>query len=287
VTALDLKTGILTTGLLAGGVTHGVVPLGGGKVAVADSEAKTVKVFDGTSGKVLADIPTAQYSPISGGHTLDALVLEPRSGLIVAVNGESGILLLVDFKVSQVVGTIALGGRPEFAVADGHGDLYVNIIAGGTSEILAIDIGAKRVVRRFPLAGCEDPTGLVYDHDDHLLISVCGNGLAKFVQAASGHEVASLSVSKGADAVMFDPRRRLAFVPGADGTLSVIAVRSPNDIAVVQTLTTQKGTRLGAVDSSTGRVYLPTAKFGPAAAPSPYPSVIPDTFKILIVAPDK
>jgi hypothetical protein len=85
---------------------------------------------------------------------------------------------------------------------------------------------------------------------------------------------------------MFDPQRRLVFVPAADsGTLSVIAVRSATDISVVQTLPTQVGTRLGAVDVSSGRVYLPTAKFGPPVPPSPYPSVVPGTFEILVVAP--
>ena len=68
--------------------------------------------------------------------------------------------------------------------------------------------------------------------------------------------------------------------------MSVIAVRSAVDIAVVQTVVTQKGTRLGAVDSASGRVYLPAAKFGPPVPPIPYPSVLPGTFEILVVAPN-
>ncbi|KLU24470.1 hypothetical protein EOS_20025 [Caballeronia mineralivorans PML1(12)] len=90
VTALDLKTGRLNTGLLAAGVTHGVAVLGDGKVAVADSKSESVKIFEGVSGKILADISTAQYDPIGGSHTLDALVVEPKTGLMVAVNGEPG-----------------------------------------------------------------------------------------------------------------------------------------------------------------------------------------------------
>jgi hypothetical protein len=85
---------------------------------------------------------------------------------------------------------------------------------------------------------------------------------------------------------MFDAQRGLAFVPAADnGTLSVIAVRSTADISVVQTLRTRAGTRLGAVALSSGRVYLPAAKFGPPVPPSPYPSVLPGTFEILVAAP--
>jgi hypothetical protein len=92
---------------------------------------------------------------------------------------------------------------------------------------------------------------------------------------------------RGADAVMFDSVRRRAFVAGGeDGTLCVIAVRSNRDIAVVQTLSTQKGTRLGAVDIDSGRVYLPSAKFGPPKPPIPYPTVLPGTFGFLVAAPN-
>jgi DNA-binding beta-propeller fold protein YncE len=98
---------------------------------------------------------------------------------------------------------------------------------------------------------------------------------------------ASISVGEGADAVMYDPGRHRAFVASADsGTLSVVAIRSASDAVLVQTLPTQKGTRLGAVDIETGRVYLPAAEFGPPKPPSPYPSVVPGTFEFIVVVPD-
>ena len=85
---------------------------------------------------------------------------------------------------------------------------------------------------------------------------------------------------------MFDSKRRRAFVASGDaGTLSVIAVRGAGDVALVQTLTTQIGTRLGAVDIESGRVYLPSAKFGPPRPPIPYPTVLPGSFEILVVSP--
>jgi hypothetical protein len=85
---------------------------------------------------------------------------------------------------------------------------------------------------------------------------------------------------------MFDSMRRLAFVAsGEDGKLSVIAVRGSHDIALVQTLGTQIGTRSGAVDLETGLVYLPSGKLGPPKPPIPYPTVLPGTFEFLVAAP--
>jgi hypothetical protein len=287
VAALDLKTGKLTTGLVSGKMTHGLAVLGDGTLAVDDAANKTVTVFNGADGKIVATIPTAEYNPMDGGHALDAILLEPTSGLVVAINGESGLLLLIDVHQAKVVGTISIGGHPEFAVANGKGRVYVNVEGDKASQIVAVDIASRKVVQKIPLKGCEGPTGLAYDQGSDLLISVCGdNGVTKFIHGAGGDESASIKVGKGADAVMFDPQRHLAFIPSAEkGTLSVIAVRSATDVAVVQTVTTQKGTRLGAVDTTSGRVYLPAAKFGPPVPPSRHPSVLPGTFEILVVAP--
>ena len=286
VTALDLKTNKLTTGLVPGKTTHGVAPLGDGRVAVDDSATKTVTIFKGTTGEIVATIPTAEQNPVNGNHALDALVVEPKSGLLVAINGESGLLILIDTQQNTVTGTVSIGGKPEFAAADGQGRLYVNRNLGKKSEVVGVDIAARKVIEHFPLQGCEESTGIAYDKGDDLLISVCDNGLVKFLHRTDGREAASLRAGEGADAVMFDSQRRLVFVPAADaGTLSVIAVRSAADIAIVQTLPTQHGTRLGAVALSTGRVYLPAAKFGPPVPPIPYPSVVAGSFEILVAAP--
>jgi DNA-binding beta-propeller fold protein YncE len=287
VTALDLKTAKLTTGLVPGKMTHGLAVLGDGTLAVDDAATKVVTIFNGADGKVVATIPTAEYNPANGGHALDAMLLEPTSGLLVAINGESGLLLLIDVHQAKVVGTIAIGGHPEFAAANNNGRVYVNVEDGETSQIVGVDIASRKVVQKIRLNGCKGPTGLAYDRDNDLLISVCGdNGVTKFIHADGGREAVSIRVGAGADAVIFDPHRHLVFIPSAEkGTLSVIAVRSAADIGVVQTLTTQKGTRLGAVDSTSGRVYLPAGKFGPPVPPSPYPSVLPGSFEILVIEP--
>jgi len=287
VTAMNLKTNTVTTGLVAGKITHALVPLGDGTLAVDDSQTKIITIFDGASGKILSTIPTANVNPVSGIHALDAMVLEPKTGLLIALNGGSGLLLLVDVKKSSVIGTISLDGHPEFAAADGTGNIYINVNRGKSSEIVSMDMVSRKVVKRIPLDGCEEATGLAYDQADQVVLSVCDNGILKAYDAHAGRVVASIAVGRGADAVMFDSVRRRAFVAGGDdGTLGVIAVRGGGDIALVQTLRTQTGTRLGAVDMDSGRVYLPSAKFGPPKPPIPYPAVLPGTFEILVAAPN-
>jgi hypothetical protein len=56
---------------------------------------------------------------------------------------------------------------------------------------------------------------------------------------------------------------------------------------VVQNLATERGARTMTLDPKTHRIYLVTAKFGPppaptAAQPRPWPTVLPDTFVVLV-----
>ena len=286
VTSLQLQGASAAENILKRPLTHGLALLADGNVAVDDSKSKQVIVFDAKSGTVLKTIDTAFVNPVDGFHALDALILEPTSGLLVAVNGDAGLLLLVDPNQGKVVGSVSVGGHPEFAAADGAGHIYINDETDKRAEIIEVDIGARTVMRRIGLPSCEEPTGLVFDGPAGLLISVCDNGLAEFVVAASGRQAANLKVGAGADAVIFDATRQLAFFPSGDeGTLTVVAIRGPHDIHKVQLLKTQKGTRLGTVDEKTGRLYLPAAKFGPPIPPSRYPSVLPGSFEFLVVAP--
>jgi DNA-binding beta-propeller fold protein YncE len=287
VTSLDLKTKAITTGLVHAGMSHGVAILGNGVLAVDDSKSKEITVFDGADGSILSTIPTAKDNPVSGMHALDALVLEPHTGLLVAVNGESGLLLLIDVHQARVLGTIAVGGHPEFAVADGSGKLFINVNQGRKSEIVEVDVASREVVRRLAVPGCQGATGLAYEGSAKLLMAACDNGFFKVLAGDSGQLLASIVVGGGADAVIWDGRRRRALIASGDsGTLSVIAVRSASDIALVQVLPTRVGTRLGAVDIESGILYLPAAKFGPPKPPIPFPSVVPGSFEILMVVPN-
>src|SRR5207244_2909927 len=82
-------------------------------------------------------------------------------------------VLVGDPVSGEVVGTVPLGGKPEFGVTDGQGKLYVNLEDKG--EVAEIDPARLRVMRRWSLAPCEEPTGLAIDRVHHLLFSGCHN----------------------------------------------------------------------------------------------------------------
>ena len=274
VLSLELANRQITPVLVPGAGVHGAFPVGDSGIALStNGDKNSVTLFETNTGKVVAELPV--------GNMPDAAAFEPKSSLMAVMNHRGGTVSLVDAQQRKVVGTVQVGGELEFAAAAGDGRLFVNV--ANKHHVAVIDVPAKKVVARFPLAGCEDPSGLAYDAADQLVVSVCANGVTKFLQAADGKEVASLQTGKGSDGVIFDATRKLIFVPaGRDGTLTVIGL-SGGTPTILQKVQTQKGARLGVVDPTTGRVYLPTAQLGPPVPPDPWPSIKPGTFQILIV----
>jgi hypothetical protein len=69
-----------------------------------------------------------------------------------------------------------------------------------------------------------------------------------------------------------------------------IAREEAGKLIVVQVLKTERGARTMALDPTTHRIYLPTAKFGPlpesANGERRRPPMIPGTFKILVYGLD-
>ena len=189
---------------------------------------------------------------------------------------------MVDAARAKVVRTIVVGGVLEAAAASGRGQLFVNV--SDKHEVAVLDLTTGKVVRRIVMKACEDPSGIAYDTADGLIASVCGNGVTKILRAADGTEVANLQTGLGSDGLIFDATRKRLFVPaGREGKLTVIRLSADKPPEVLQTLTTAPSVRLGALDTKTGRLYLPMAKLGPPVAPNPWPSVLPGTFALLVV----
>ena len=214
----------------------------------------------------------------------DAAVYDPASKL-AWVMGRHGEATLLDIHALKIAGLIAIGGELEFAAVDGKGRLYVNDIEH--SAVVVVDTLARKVIAHFQLSHCDEPTGIVYVDHYGLLIVACGNGFAKVLDAKTGVECFSIPVDADPDAVIYDRERDLAFIPSpTTGKLSVLAVRGPRAVQLLEKVPTQTGTRTGAVDPKTRLLYLPTARFGPKNKLG-WADPLPGTVELLVLAPQK
>ena len=272
VMAVDLDSGKVTAKLVEGKRLHAVLPLPEGRALATNGGDNTATLFEAATGKVIASIPT--------GVNPDAVLFEPSSGLALVMDGKGGDITLIDPKTAHAEGRIDVGGKLEFAVADGKGRVFVNV--EDKAEIAAIDITQRKVIGRYKLDGCEEPSGLALDPGTGLLLAACGNQKAMAVQAKDGSVVATLIIGERPDGAIFDAKRKLFFIPCGAGTIAVIAENDEKP-AVVATVPTANGARTAALDTQTGKLYLPTADFAAPADGEKRHTVIPGTFRVLIV----
>ena len=278
VTVVDLASGSQVTswGELARG--HAVVPLPGNRLLATSGNDATVRFFDTRTGQQIASLAV--------GKKPDAAIYDAAHGRAFVMNADSGTVSTIDTRAMRVTSTITVKPALEYAALAKDGTLFVN--DEDANEIEVVDVVRGITGKPIALPGCEGPTGLGYDTRHDRLIAACANGKAAIVDARARRLVALLDIGKGADAVIMDDARRLAFVPcGRDGVLDILSLDAPGGIANVGRVTTEVGARTGALDTVTGAIYLPTARFGPPAAGGGRPAIIPGSFHILVVKPSR
>ena len=248
----------------------------------SNGRANTVTEFDYDTLAVLREVPVQGENP-------DALLYEAGTGRLFVFNGRSRNATVFDARTLALVAQLPLPDKPEFAVADGRGRVYVNI-QSEAGQLVKIDAARLAVLATWPLDGCAFPTGLAIDPAHARLFSVCDSKLMVVTDAASGRQVARVAIGARPDAAAFDAARGLVFSSNGEGTLTIVRAGPRDAYAVAATLETQRGARTMALDETTRRVYLVTADFGPPPAatpeqPQPRPQILPDTFTVLIAAP--
>jgi DNA-binding beta-propeller fold protein YncE len=238
----------------------------------------TVSIFDMKTLKTLGKVKV--------GENPDAILYDPASKRIFTFNGRSHDASVLDPEQGKLIGTIKLDGKPEFGVSDEKGGIFVNI--EDKNEIESLDPSRLEVKGRWPMAGCEEPTGLAIDRDHRRLFSGCDKRMA-IVDADSGKEVSTLPICDGVDGTAYDSETKLAFASCHEGKLTVVREESPDKFSVAETVPTQEGARTLTLDPKSHEVYTVTAKFGEAPAatadnPHPRPSVEPDSFVVLVLS---
>ena len=116
-------------------------------------------------------------------------------------------------------------------------------------------------------------------------LSSCANGKAALTDLRARKVVALLPIGEGPDTAIWDAGHKRFLVPcGKSGTLSVIRMvgRTP---LVEKAVQTEVSARTAAIDAATGRLYLPSARFGPPVAGAKRGAMEAGSFHVLVMAP--
>ena len=184
-------------------------------------------------------------------------MFDPSSKRVFSLNGDANSASVIDAASGKNIGTIPLGGKPEFGVAAGNGKLYANIT--NTGEVVEIDAASMKVVRSWSVAPCGTSTGMSIDVAHNRLFSVCRSKHLAVSDISAGKLVTTLPIGSGVDASEFDPATQLIFASNGDGTMTVVHEDTPDKYTVVETVPTGPGAKTMTLDPATHRVYLGTA----------------------------
>ncbi len=248
-----------------------------GKGWTSNGRDNTVTIFDLKTLKTLGTLKTDKNP--------DIIIYDPATNRVFCFNGGSNNATVIDAVGDKVDGAVNVGGKPEFGVSNGKGTVFVNI--EDKSEIVAIDAKKLTVKSRWPIAPGEEPTGLAIDNKTHRLFAVCANKKMIVMDAENGKVITDLPTGDGTDGAEFDPGTKYAFSSNGEGTLTIVHEDSKDKFAVAENLKTQPRARTLAVDIKSHKVYLPTAQFGTAPAPTkeqprPRAPMVPNSFVVLV-----
>jgi DNA-binding beta-propeller fold protein YncE len=244
-----------------------------GRGFTSNGRANTATIFDLKTLKTLGTVKT-DANP-------DAIIYDPATKHIFTFNGRGKNATVINAADGSVAGAISLGGKPEFAVADGKGSVYVN--DEDSSELHHLDAQNLKELHKWPLAPCKSPSGLAGDLKSRRLLAVCDDKVSSVVDADSGKVVANPAICEGPDAAAFDPASNYFFVSCGDGNLTIIHEDSPDKYTVVENVPTKKTARTMGLDLKTHKIFLPSAEFEPPAPGERRGKMKPGTFAILVV----
>src|SRR6266705_2012120 len=233
---------------------------------------QSVVMFDLKTFKTLGRIPAAEDA--------DAILYDAASNRVFTLNGDAHSSTVID-PAGKLITNIQLGGKPEYGASAGDGKVYANLT--DTSEVVEIDAKTATVARRWSTAPCRQPVSMAIDTAHHRLFSGCRSGVLAVSDYQTGKVVATPPIGSGVDGAGFDTASGNAFASNLDGTLNVIHQDGPDQYHAVETVQTQEGSRNMGLDPTNHRVFVVSAKFGPAPAGARRGPVLPGSFTLMTI----
>ncbi len=247
-------------------LNRGFITDGGGDGAILIFDLKTYAVI-GT----LTTLPDS-----------DGIIYDATLGRILAVSGDKGVLMTfkadIDPKREKMDPPIDLGGAPEFLASDGTGKVYINL--EDKDMVAVVDLNARKVIAKWPVAPGGHPVGMAIDRKAHRLFVGCRKPQQLVVMSTEdGKVLGSVPIGAGVDAVQVEGGQ--AFASCGDGSLTVAAEKD-GKYELADTVKTPRGARTMGLDAMHHKLYMPTAELLPAVAGA-RPKAKPDSFLIVEV----
>jgi hypothetical protein len=247
---------------------------------------------------------TGKITP-PGARGSDSLMYDPASKRAFINTAASNNAQALDAASGKLVGTVEFPGRPEAAVPDGKGSMFVNIV--DKSEMVEYDTKTLKIKNTWPAAPCVRAVGLSMDAVHRRLFIGCqaianqvpggptgapGENLLVVMNADNGKVVGTMPIGLGTDGTGYDPATGDVFATcrdigdGKTGATYIFHEDSPDKYTKVAQVNTIYGARTIGMDPKIHHIFsVSTEQNNPGQAtaqnPNPRPVPVPSTFTLV------
>ncbi|MBT9551609.1 MAG: beta-propeller fold lactonase family protein [Hydrogenophaga sp.] len=218
------------------------------KVYVANEDAGTVSVIDGTTFKLTRHIAVGagahnvQVSPdgrlawVTNNGKPPAAASQAHAGMSTADHGAmsyAGEVWAIDTRTDEVVAQVVVGKHPAHVVLSAD-SRWAYVTNGGDNTLSVVDTASRQVVATVPTG--EYPHGVRLSPDGkQAYVANLKGGTVSVIDTDSRQETGRIPVGKGPAQVGFTPDGRLAFVSlSQEGSVAVIDPASRRVIRTVR-----------------------------------------------------
>jgi YVTN family beta-propeller protein len=257
VEVIDLKAGKRTNTISGLKEPQGVLFVADNdRLFVASSKDGTVKMFDGTSLKLLK---TIEY-----GDDADNLRYDSSRHRVYVGYGD-GALAELDTDGNKIA-EIKLDAHPEsFQLEKNSPRIYVNLPK--SRKIAVVDREAHSILATWGTGMSLANYAMALDETDHRLIVVTRYpARLLLIDTGSGKIVQTLSAVGDCDDIFFDQARKRIYATGGEGAISVFEQQHPDHYKEIARVPAEKGARTSFFSPDVGRLYLGLRRQGSSPA---------------------
>jgi DNA-binding beta-propeller fold protein YncE len=236
----------------------GVLWLSGeNRIAVANGDDGTFKLFDGASYTLLKSVGSLDDA--------DNVRSDPSAKLIYVGYGD-GALAVIDESGIKQTGSIKLAAHPESFQLERQGSrIFVNV--PDTKHIAVIDRQKQTVTSTWPMKDFHGNFPMALDEANKRLFVGCRSPSRLVVfDTGTGKPVTNLAISGDTDDLFYDPALKRLYVSCGEGFVDVIDQHNGDHYQLHERVATRSGARTCFFSAELNELYLAVPQRGGQSA---------------------
>jgi len=264
VVVFDLKTGKLVHKIDGIGKPHAVLYREDLKrVYVTDGDAGDLKIFDGTTYKLVSSVKLLEDA--------DSIGYDPVTKYMYIDNGGGDVhqtysmLSVVDTTASQKLADLKIEGETLEAMTleKSTPRMYVNNRA--KNQVSVVDREKRALIASWPVTLCKNNVAMALDESNHRLFVACRTSQIAVLDTQTGKEITSFPITKGVDDITYDAASKRVYA-ACDGAVDIYEQSGLDSYKLLANIPTGPMGRTARLVPELKRYFVAVPQHGTASA---------------------